>query len=116
VGERRRLDLSPPDVLRQYREGDLRAFRKGDCWLGMAAATAAAAAEAASSEVWDIHSALQRWIISSVVLKARVLIRVLMWRGSLQRKRAICASLIVAGCRAVRLSHRMEGLVSPHMG
>jgi hypothetical protein len=71
---------------------------------------------AASSGVWDIQSALQRWIISSVVLKARVLIRLLMWRGSLRRKRAVWASFIVAGCRVVRLSHRTEGLVSRHMG
>jgi hypothetical protein len=81
------------------------------------AAAAAAAADAASSGVWDIHSALQRWIISSVAWKDRVLIRVLMWRGSLWRKRATCASFNIAGCRAVRLSHRTEGLFSPlHIG
>jgi hypothetical protein len=40
-----------------------------------------------------------------------------MWRSILRRKRAVCASLIVAGCRAVRLSHSTEGLVSPlHKG
>ncbi len=89
--------------------------RRVECCHGPAAA--AAAAEAASSGVWDIHSALQPWIISSVVSKDRVLIRALMWRGSLRRKRAVCASLIVAGCRAVRLSYSTEGLVSPlHMG
>jgi hypothetical protein len=30
-----------------------------------------------------------------------------------EEKGGLC---IVAGCRAVRLSHRTEGLVSPHMG
>ncbi len=105
--------------LAAVRGGDLRAFRREECCHGpaAAAAAAAAAAEAASSGVWDVHSALQRWIISSVVSKDRVLIRALMWRGSLRRKRATCPSFSVAGCRAVRLSHSTEGLVSPlHIG
>jgi hypothetical protein len=100
---------------RRYVEGYLWAFRREECCHGPAAA--AVAAEAASSGVWDVHSALQRWIISSVVSKDRMLIRALMWRGSLRRKRATCASFSVAGCRVVRLSHSTEGLVSPlHIG
>ena len=78
VGERRRPDLSPLGVLRRYGEGDLLSFGRVECCHG----PAAAAAEAASSGVWDIQSALQRWIISSVVSKDHVLIRALMWRGS----------------------------------
>ncbi len=88
--------------LAAVRRGGSATFRRVECCHGPAAA------EAASSGVWDFHSALQRWIISSVVSKDRVLIRALMWRGSLRRKRAICASLSVDSCRAVRLSHRTE--------
>ncbi len=74
------------------------------------------AAAAASSGVCAIQSLLQRWMSSSVVLKARGLIRLLMWRDNLRRKRAVCASFIDSGCRAVRLSHKTEGLVLRHMG
>ena len=69
--------------------------------------TAAASAAAASSGVCAIQSSFQRWMSSSVVLKAGGLIRLLMWRGNLRRKRAVCASFIDSGCRAVRLSHSL---------
>ncbi len=44
-----------PICRQPYGEGDLRAFRREECCHGPAVA-AAAAAEAASSGVWDIHS------------------------------------------------------------
>ncbi len=91
------------------------AFRREECCYGLAAG--AAAAEAASSGVWDAHSWLQRRTISSGVSKDFVLIMAMMWCGSLRMKRAIYASFRDAGCRAVRLSQSTEGLVSlPHIG
>ncbi len=48
-----------------------------------------AAAAAASSGVWATQNSLQRWMRSSGSLKARGLIRFLMWRASLRMKRTV---------------------------
>ncbi len=95
-------------VLGRFAEGGMEG---GD----VAAAVAAAVADKVSDGGQDDTAAADS-AAAKVVLKARGLIRLLMWLGNLRRKRAVCASFNDSGCRAMRLSHKTEGLVSPHMG